>query len=220
MIRVLIADDHVPIRRAFAALIDSDEDLQVVAEASTGREAVERALATLPQVILMDVRMPVMDGIEATRQISDEFALRHTRVLMLTTFDLDEYVYDALRAGASGFLLKDAQPDDLLRAIRIVAAGDALLAPRVTRRLIAQFTANDHYQPTTTGVFDCLTGREREIVCLVARGMSNQDIADQLFISPLTVKTHLSHAATKLGCRDRAQIVTLAFEHRLIRPGS
>lgn len=232
MIRVLIADDHIPIRRAFVALIDADEELQVVAEAGTGREAVDRALATIPQVILMDVRMPVLDGIAATRRICDEFALRHTRVLMLTTFDLDEYVYAALRAGASGFVLKDIQPDDLLNAIRVVAAGEALLAPRVTRRLISQFAAQDRTGPSAgpgggpgqagsgDRPFDGLTEREREIVRLVARGLSNGEIADQLVISPLTVKTHVSRAMTKLGCRDRAQVVTLAFEYGLVRPGA
>jgi DNA-binding NarL/FixJ family response regulator len=217
MIRVLVADDNAPIRRAFAALVDSDENCHVVAEAGTGQEAVDRALATVPHVVLMDVRMPVLDGITATRRICDEFTLRHTRVLMLTTFDLDEYVYAALRAGASGFVLKDIPPDDLLKAVRIVAAGDALLAPRVTRRLITQFTARDGQIPTS-GMFDCLTDREREIVRLVARGLSNQEIAGQLVISPLTVKTHVSHAMTKLDCRDRAQVVALAFEHGLVRP--
>lgn len=217
MIRVLVADDHAPIRRAFAALVDSDEGCRVVAEAATGQEAVDRALATLPHVILMDVRMPVLDGIAATSRICGEFALRHTRVLMLTTFDLDDYVYAALRAGASGFVLKDIQPDDLLKAVRIVAAGDALLAPRVTRRLIMQFATRDGRVPHSE-VFDCLTDREREIVRLVARGLSNREIAGQLVISPLTVKTHVSHAMTKLDCRDRAQIVALAFEHGLVRP--
>jgi len=217
VIRVLVADDHAPVRQAFAALVDSDDGMRVVAEAATGQEAIDRALATAPHVVLMDVRMPLVDGLAATRRICAEFALRHTRVLVLTTFDLDEYVFEALRAGASGFVLKDIPPEDLLAAIRVVAAGDALLSPRVTRRLITRFAAVA--RETDAGeVFDCLTAREREIVALVARGLSNGEIAERLVISPLTVKTHVSHAITKLGCRDRAQVVTLAFQHRLVRP--
>ncbi|NLT54208.1 MAG: response regulator transcription factor [Actinomycetales bacterium] len=219
MIRVLVADDQVLLRRAFAALLDSDEGVQVVAEAGTGREAVERSRATLPDVVLMDIRMPIMDGIAATREICADPVLRGTRVLVLTTFDLDEYVYEALRAGASGFLLKDVEPVELLRAVRVVAAGDALLAPRVTRRLILEFAARPGTSAPSSGVVDRLTEREREIVRLVAYGLSNLEIAGQLVISPLTVKTHVSRVLSKLGCRDRAQLVGLAYEHHLVRPG-
>lgn len=219
MIRVLVADDQVPVRRGFAALIDSDPDLEVVAEASNGREAVDRARATVPRVVLMDVRMPVLNGIEATRQICADAALRTTKILVLTTFDLDEYVFQALRAGASGFLLKDLEPLELLQAVRVVAAGDALIAPRITRRLIHEFTSRDPSGMDLPDQLAALTEREREVVRLVARGLSNQEIAEGLYISPLTAKTHVSHALTKLGCRDRAQLVTLAYESRLVTPG-
>lgn len=229
MIRVLVADDHQPVRDAFTALLDSEPDLEVVGEAGTGREALRRVRATTPDVVLMDVRMPDMDGLAATREICADPALRGTRVLVLTTFDLDEYVYEALRAGARGFLLKDAEPAELLRAVRVVASGDALLAPKVTRRLLAEFAARpdapvpSRSGPSTSGpgesVLDRLTGRERDIVRLVAHGLSNLEIATHLVISPLTVKTHVSRVLAKLGCRDRAQLVRLAYENGLIRPG-
>lgn len=231
MIDVLVADDDVPIRRAFCALIDSAPDLRVVAEASDGRQAADRARATVPQVVLMDIRMPVLDGIEATRLICAEPALRRTRVLVLTTFDVDEYVYRSLRAGASGFLLKDVEPTELLHAVRTVSAGDALIAPRITRRLIARFVALDDLPTSAAGArapdpappaspaLPALTDRERDVVRLVARGLTNQEIAGQLRISALTAKTHVSHALTKLGCRDRAQLVALAYETGLVVPG-
>src|SRR5262245_10341454 len=192
--------------------------MQVAGEAGTGREAVDLARRTLPHVVLMDIRMPVLDGLEATRLICADEHLTGTRVLVLTTFDLDEYVYGALRAGASGFLLKETRPRDLLQAIETVAAGDALLAPSVTRRLIAEFAARrDPAQPPAA--LAELTGREREIMRLVAEGLSNAEIAGRLVISPLTAKTHVSNMLRKLGCRDRAALVALAYESGLITPG-
>lgn len=219
MIRVLVADDQAPIRRAFAALIDSDPEMQVVAEAATGREAVDRGRATLPHVVLMDVRMPMMNGIDATREICADAALRRTKILVLTTFDLDEYVYQALRAGASGFLLKDVEPSDLLQAVRAVAAGDALIAPRVTRRLITRFVAYPDDPAPPAHRLPAVTEREQDVIRLIARGLSNQEIGHRLEISPLTVKTHVSRILTKLDCRDRAQLVALAYESGLVVPG-
>jgi DNA-binding NarL/FixJ family response regulator len=215
MIRILIADDQAAVRGGFAALIDAQDEMQVVAEAANGREAADLAHRVLPQVVLMDIRMPVLDGLEATRIICADPHLERTRVLVLTTFDLDEYVYGALRAGASGFLLKDAPPRELLHAIEVVAAGDALLAPSITRRLIAEFAA----RPDPTSAPDCLaelTDREREITRLVAGGLTNAEIAGRLVISPLTAKTHVSNILRKLGCRDRAALVALAYESGLI----
>jgi DNA-binding NarL/FixJ family response regulator len=214
VIRVLVADDQAAVRAGFAALIAAEPGMGVAGEAGTGREAVDLARRVFPQVVLMDVRMPVMDGLEATRLICTDPTLAATRVLVLTTFDLDEYVYAALRAGASGFLLKDAGPDELLRAMRIVAAGDALLAPSVTRRLIAEFAARSDPEPPPE--LAALTAREQEMMRLVAAGLSNAEIAERLVISPLTAKTHVGRILAKLDRRDRAQLVTLAYESGLV----
>ena len=214
-IRVLIADDQAAVRGGFAALIDAQDEMQVVAEAADGREAADLARRVLPQVVLMDIRMPVLDGLEATRIICADPHLERTRVLVLTTFDLDEYVYGALRAGASGFLLKDAPPRDLLHAIEVVAAGDALLAPSITRRLIAEFAARPDPARAPESLAE-LTDREREIARLVAEGLTNSEIAGRLVISPLTAKTHVSNILRKLGCRDRAALVALAYESGLV----
>lgn len=219
MIRVLVADDQALVRSGFAALVDSDEEMEVVAEAANGREAVDRARVTFPHVVLMDIRMPVLDGLEATRLLCADEHLRRTRVLVLTTFDLDEYVYRALRAGASGFLLKDTEPAELLRAIRVVAQGDALIAPSITRRLIAEFAARRDPAAGPPAALRDLTPREHEVLRLVARGLSNGEMARELVISPLTAKTHVSRILAKLGCRDRAQLVALAYETGAAVPG-
>jgi DNA-binding NarL/FixJ family response regulator len=219
MIRILVADDQSAVRAGFAALVAADDEMQVAGEAADGREAVDLARRVRPQVVLMDIRMPRLDGLEATRLICTDPTLTDTRVLVLTTFDLDEYVYAALRAGASGFLLKDAGPAELLHAIRVVAAGEALLAPSVTRRLIAEFAARPDPQ-TPPAQLGELTRREREILQLVAAGLSNADIARRLVISPLTAKTHVARILAKLDCHDRAQLVTLAYETGLVTPGS
>src|SRR6266516_1923780 len=217
MIRVLVADDQAAVRGGFAALVAAEEEMEIAGEASNGREAVEITRRVFPHVVLMDIRMPTLDGLEATRLICANTTLAHTRVLVLTTFDLDEYVYAALRAGASGFLLKDAGPTELLQAIRIVAAGDALLAPSITKRLIAEFTARpDPDQPPPE--LEELTEREHETLRLVAAGLSNDEIARRLVISPLTAKTHVSRILRKLGCRDRAQLVALAYETGFVTP--
>jgi DNA-binding NarL/FixJ family response regulator len=218
VIRVLVADDQAAVRGAFAALIDAQDQMQVVGEATNGREAVDLARRVLPHVVLMDIRMPVLDGLGATRLICADALLAGTRVLVLTTFDADEYVYGALRAGASGFLLKDARPRDLLQAIETVAAGDALLAPSITRRLIAEFAARRDPTELPAALVE-LTEREREIMRLVAEGLSNAEIAGRLVISPLTAKTHVSNVLRKVGCRDRAALVALAYEAGLVAPG-
>jgi DNA-binding NarL/FixJ family response regulator len=218
MIRVLIADDQALVRAGFRALVDAQADLEVVAEAGDGAEAVRLAAATSPDVALMDVRMPGTDGLAATAAIAADPTLAATRVVILTTFDLDEYVFEALRAGASGFLLKDTEPADLLDGIRAVVRGDALLAPSVMQRLIETF-ASRLRSPAETPSLDVLTTREREVVGLVGRGLSNEEIAERLFLSPATAKTHVSRAMLKLGARDRAQLVVLAYESGLIRPG-
>jgi DNA-binding NarL/FixJ family response regulator len=218
VIRVLVADDQAAVRGGFAALIRAQEDMEVVGEAADGRQAVDFAMRRLPHVVLMDVRMPVLDGLEATRLICADANLARTRVLVLTTFDLDEYVYSALRAGASGFLLKDTRPRELLHAIEVVAAGDALIAPRVTRRLIAEFAGRRDPSEPPAALAD-LTEREREILRLVARGLSNAEIAGRLVISPLTAKTHVSNVLRKLDCHDRAGLVALAYETGLLTPG-
>jgi len=218
-IRVLVADDQALVRGGFRVLVDSAPDLETVGEAADGAEAIAMAAALRPDVVLMDIRMPVTDGIEATRVIASDPATSATRVLILTTFDLDEYVYEALRAGASGFLLKDTDPDALLEAIRVIASGDALLAPSVTRRLIEQFAHGPAPHQADLSVLHVLTEREREVMGLVAHGLSNAEIAEHLFISPATAKTHVSRVMMKLGVRDRAQLVALAYETGLITPG-
>ncbi|HWE70830.1 MAG TPA: response regulator transcription factor [Acidimicrobiales bacterium] len=217
-IGVVVVDDQALVRGGFRVLVDSADDLAVLGEASNGAEAVELVKATRPQVVLMDVRMPVMDGIEATRTILDGRGEDAPRILILTTFDLDEYVYAALRAGASGFMLKDTPPDELLAAIRVIAGGDALLAPSVTRRLIADFASRETRPAGSTDVLDTLTDREREVFGLVAKGMSNQEVADQLHMSAATAKTHVSRVLMKLDARDRAQLVVIAYETGFITP--
>jgi DNA-binding NarL/FixJ family response regulator len=220
VIKVLVADDQTLVRAGFRVLVESAPDLEVVGEAGDGVEAVELARQELPDVVLMDIRMPRMDGLEATRRIVALDRAEAVRVLVLTTFDLDEYVYQALRAGASGFLLKDTPPADLLAAIRVVAAGDALLAPSVTRRLIAEFARRPEPSAVTPAALASLTEREREVLALVARGLSNAEIAELLVVSGATAKTHVSRVLAKLGARDRAQLVMLAYETGLVTPGS
>jgi DNA-binding NarL/FixJ family response regulator len=220
VIRVLVADDQTLVRAGFRVLVESAPDLEVVGEAGDGVEAVELARRELPDVVLMDIRMPVMDGLEATRRTVALDRAEGIRVLVLTTFDLDEYVYEALRAGASGFLLKDTPPADLLAAIRVVAAGDALLAPSVTRRLIAEFARRPEPSAVTPAALAALTDREREVLALVARGLSNAEIAELLVVSGATAKTHVSRVLAKLGARDRAQLVMFAYETGLVTPGS
>jgi DNA-binding NarL/FixJ family response regulator len=217
-VRVLVADDQALVRGGFRVLIDSAADLEVVGEASNGAEAVAFARETAPDVILMDIRMPLMDGIEATRAIAADPVTAETRILILTTFDLDEYVYEALRAGASGFLLKDTDPEALLDAIRVIAQGEALLAPSVTRRLIAEFARRPARPTAHVADIEHLTEREREVLGLVARGLSNSEIATELYISPATAKTHVSRVMMKLGARDRAQLVAFAYESGFVTP--
>ncbi|MGW6020764.1 response regulator [Streptomyces sp. NPDC055099] len=221
-IRVLLADDQALLRSAFKVLVDSEPDMEVVAEASDGAEAVELARSEAADVVLMDIRMPGTDGLAATRLISADPELAHVRVVMLTTFEVDEYVVQSLRAGASGFLGKGAEPDELLGAIRIAAAGDALLSPVATKGLIAKFLAQGDSSDEEGGVrgerLDALTGREREVLVQVAGGHSNDEIAERLEVSPLTVKTHVNRAMAKLGARDRAQLVVIAYESGLVRP--
>lgn len=217
-IRVLLADDEGLVRSGFKLLLDVEDDIEVVGEATTGIEAVERAKATRPDVVLMDIRMPKMDGIEATSEIARTVGLQEVRVLILTTYETDAYVFEALQAGASGFLLKDAGPAELLHAIRVVAAGEALLAPRVTRRLIAQFTATRAVSKASEDRLSVLTQREREVLALVGQGLSNEEIGAALFLSPATARTHVSHAMGKLGARDRAQLVVIAFQTGLVSP--
>ena len=215
-LRVAVADDQELVRTGFALILGSEADIEVVGGAPNGREAVALCRRTRPDVVLMDIRMPEMDGITATRDLLS--ANSPTRVLILTTFDLDEYVYDAVAAGASGFLLKDTPADDLVRAVRIVASGDALLAPSVTRRLIERFTSESNSYAPAPGL-DELTERETEVLALIARGHSNQEIASALFLGETTVKTHVSRVLMKLGVRDRVQAVIAAYESGLVRPG-
>jgi DNA-binding NarL/FixJ family response regulator len=215
---VLIADDQSLIRAGLRALLDAEADIEVVGEAGDGAAAVRLAASTHPDVVLMDIRMPGVDGLEATRRIVVDPALAQTHIIILTTFDLDEYVFEALRVGASGFLVKDTEPADLLRGLRAVAAGDGLLSPGVTRRLIAQF-AGRAKAPSPPRELGMLTEREREVMALVGAGLSNEEIAGRLFVSPATAKTHVSRAMVKLGARDRAQLVVFAYEAGLVRPG-
>jgi DNA-binding NarL/FixJ family response regulator len=219
VIRVAIADDQPLVRAGFRMILDSEPDIEIVAEAADGRELLELAARVRPDVILMDIRMPHVDGIQAARRLIAEAGERAPRVLMLTTFDVDEHVYDALRAGASGFLLKDVQPDDLVAAVRIVASGEALLAPSVTRRLIADFARRRTRAGRADEVLGELTAREREVVGLVASGLSNEDIAHRIYVSQSTVKTHVARSMAKLGARDRAQLVVAAYESGLVHPG-
>ncbi|ARF54245.1 response regulator [Streptomyces gilvosporeus] len=218
MIRVLLADDQLLVRAGFTALLDAQPDIEVAGEASDGQEALEAVRRLRPDVVLMDIRMPVLDGLAATRRITEDPALSGVRVVMLTTFELDEYVFEAIRSGASGFLVKDTEPQELLRAVRAVVAGDALLSPGVTRRLIAEFAARSK-EPAAAGALSALTEREREVMALVGIGLSNEEIARRLVVSPLTAKTHVSRTMVKLGARDRAQLVVLAYESGLVRPG-
>ena len=215
---VLIVDDQALLRTAFSSLIDAEDDLQVVGEAVDGRDAVEMAVRLCPDVVVMDIRMPGMDGIEATRRITSIEGSPEPRVLILTTFDLDEYVFEALRAGASGFALKSRPLDELLGAIRVIAAGEALLAPNVTRRLISHFTEHANVALRVHSGLSELTEREREVLLLVAHGLSNAEIAEALHISMPTAKTHVSRVLTKLGARDRTQLVIFAYESGLVTP--
>jgi DNA-binding NarL/FixJ family response regulator len=216
---VLLADDQKLVRAGFRVLLERGDDIEVVGEAADGAEAVDLARTARPAVVLMDIRMPVMDGLEATRRIVSDQQLGGVRVVVLTTFELDEYVFEALRAGASGFLLKDIDPDDLRQAVRVVAAGDALLSPSVTRRLISEFVTRPAQPPSDPARLAALTEREREVLALVAGGLSNDEIGQRLFMSPATAKTHVSRAMTKLNARDRAQLVMVAYETGLVTPG-
>jgi DNA-binding NarL/FixJ family response regulator len=220
VIRVVVADDQALVRSGFVVLLRSAPDIEVVGEAGDGEEAVALATSERPDVVLMDIRMPDVDGVEATRRITADARLADTRVLVLTTFDLDEYVFAALRAGASGFLLKDTLPDDLLAAVRVVAEGETLLSPGVTRRVVEEFLRGPTAAaPTEVPGLDQLTDREREVLAAVARGLSNAEIAETLFISPATAKTHVGHLLTKLQARDRAQLVVAAYESGVVTPG-
>jgi DNA-binding NarL/FixJ family response regulator len=219
VIRVVVADDQALFRAGFRVLLEPEDDLELVGEAGDGRSALEVVRRTRPDVVLMDVRMPVMDGIEATRTIAADERLAGVRVVILTTYELDDYVFDGLRAGASGFLVKDTDPAELLRAIRVVAAGDALLSPGVTRRLIADLVARPDRRAAVPPDLAALTAREREVLGLVALGLSNDEIAGRLVVSPATVRTHVSRAMTKLYARDRAQLVVFAYQAGLAAPG-
>ncbi len=219
-IRLLIADDQALVRAGFRMILDAESDVEVVGEAEDGRAAVAEARRLSPDVVLMDIRMPELDGIEATRQLLADAGEGGPRILMLTTFDLDEYVYEALRAGASGFLLKDTPPEQLVEAIRVVAAGEALLSPSVTRRVIEEFVSGHRAPRPAPRGLDELTAREREVLTLIARGMSNAEIARELFLSETTVKTHVARVLMKLGVRDRVQAVVLSYEHGIVQPGA
>jgi DNA-binding NarL/FixJ family response regulator len=216
-IGVVIADDQALVRAGFRSLLDAQPDIDVLGEASDGEQAVSLAASLAPDIVLMDIRMPGLDGLEATRRIGADERLGGVKVVILTTFGLDEYVFEAIRAGASGFLVKDTEPEELVHAVRVVAAGDALLSPTVTRRLIEEF-ATRAKEPQTVGL-EALTERERQVVGLVGGGLSNEEIAERLVLSVATAKTHVSRAMTKLGARDRAQLVVRAYEAGLVRPG-
>lgn len=218
MIRVLLADDQALVRAGFRALLDAEPDLSVVGEAADGEAAYALTRELAPDVVLMDIRMPGLDGLEATRRIAGDERLASVRVVILTTFELDEYVFEALRHSASGFLVKDTEPVELIAAVRAVARGDALLSPSVTRRLIAEFAARSKSPPPSTAL-DQLTDREREVVALIAEGLTNDQIAERLYVSTATAKTHANRAMAKLGARDRAQVVVAAYESGLVRPG-
>ncbi|MDF2739458.1 MAG: response regulator [Actinomycetia bacterium] len=218
-IKVVLADDQALVRTGFKVLLDVEDDITVVGEAADGAQAVALARSARPDVVLMDIRMPVLDGLQATREIARMRGLERVRVLILTTYDTDAYVFEALQAGASGFLLKDSGPAELLHAIRVVAAGEALLAPRITRRLIAQFTAARRAHRTAEDRLEVLTQREREVLALVGEGLSNQEIAERLVLSPATARTHVSRAMVKLRARDRAQLVVVAYQTGLVSTG-
>jgi DNA-binding NarL/FixJ family response regulator len=217
VIRTLLVDDQPLIRSGIRALLDSEDDIEVVGEAADGQAGLELATQLCPDIVLMDVQMPVMDGIEATRRIARDERLAAARVVILTNYGLDEYVFQALRAGASGFVLKDSKPEELLHALRVVADGDALLSPAITRALIGEFVARPP-DAQTAGGLEMLTNREREVVAQVAHGLSNDEIAAAMVISPTTAKTHVSRAMTKLGARDRAQLVVFAYQSGLVHP--
>jgi DNA-binding NarL/FixJ family response regulator len=219
VIEIVLADDQALVRGGFRALLDAESDIRVVGEASDGLEAVAVTRATKPDVVLMDIRMPELDGLAATRQLAADPRLSEVRIVILTTFELDEYVFEALRSGASGFLVKDTEPVDLLAAVRLVASGEALLSPSVTRRVIEEF-ASRAKEPPPIDELEQLTEREREIMALVAGGLSNDEIAAELVVSPATAKTHVSRAMVKLGARDRAQLVVFAYECGLVPAGS
>ncbi|MFB7031059.1 MULTISPECIES: response regulator [unclassified Streptomyces] len=219
MIRVVLADDQTLVRAGFRSILSDEEDIEVVGEAGDGERAIGLARELRPDVVLMDIRMPVLDGLEATRRITADERLEGVRVIVLTTFDADDHVYGALRAGASGFLVKDTEPMELLHAVRVVARGDALISPTVTRRLIAEFAGRADRQPDPSPRLNALTEREREVLGLVGAGLSNDEIAGRLVLSPATAKTHVSRIMTKLAVRDRAQLVILAYESGMITPG-
>jgi DNA-binding NarL/FixJ family response regulator len=218
VIKVVLADDQELVRAGFRALLDAQDDLEVVGEAADGRQAVAAAAGLRPDVVLMDIRMPESDGLAATREIAGTPGLDGVKIIILTTFELDEYVFEAIRAGASGFLVKDTRPADLIEAVRVVAGGDALLSPSVTRRLIAEFATRAKSPPDSAALHE-LTGREREVMALAATGLTNDEIGARLVVSPATAKTHVSRAMIKLGVRDRAQLVVAAYETGLVRPG-
>ncbi|NMN96937.1 response regulator transcription factor [Antrihabitans stalactiti] len=217
-IRVVVADDQALVRAGFVALLDAQDGIDVVGEADNGEQAVRLARKLIPDVVLMDIRMPILDGLGATRMIADDPDLADVKVVVLTTFEMDEYVFEAMRSGATGFLVKHTEPADLVRAVRVVAAGDALLSPGVTRRLVAEFAAHAKAAPPTTQL-DELTEREREVMVLVAEGLTNAEIGTRLFMSPATARTHVSRILLKLGARDRTQLVVMAYEFGLVRPG-